>query len=345
MTGKKTVIISLIIIVILFGAGLFVSRMGGRISSNPSDLVGNTAGNLNNGGYFCEADGYVYFANAYDEGTLYRMKSDGTEIKKINKAEVAYLNVGGDYVYYYQKNSSAASSLGFVVHMSGLYRCRTNGKKILCLDKSDCKSVILTGNTLYYNKPVDGLTSLCLFRIGTDKKNAQQVTDYLLNPVCAQNGVLYYNGTKENHYLYSLDTATGQESLVLEYNTWYPVLYGDSAYFLDIDNDYRLCRYGLYDQTLTVLTADRVDAFNLCGNYIYYQKNDASSPALMCIGLDGSNPQVVAEGIFSDINVTSSYVYFHPYGESVPMYRTPSDGSCIVSTFDDARDAALAQAD
>lgn len=37
------------------------------------ETVGNTAGNLNNSGYFCEYDGTVYFANAYDSNTLYSM--------------------------------------------------------------------------------------------------------------------------------------------------------------------------------------------------------------------------------------------------------------------------------
>ncbi|MCI8695906.1 MAG: DUF5050 domain-containing protein, partial [Lachnospiraceae bacterium] len=41
-----------------------------RAAIHGNRLSGNT-GNLNNGGYFCEMDGRVYFANAYDNFALY----------------------------------------------------------------------------------------------------------------------------------------------------------------------------------------------------------------------------------------------------------------------------------
>ena len=47
-----------------------------RIPMNPEGTVGNTAGNLNNRGLFCEYDGLVYFSNAYDRGALYSMTPD-----------------------------------------------------------------------------------------------------------------------------------------------------------------------------------------------------------------------------------------------------------------------------
>ena len=56
---------------------------------------------------------------------------------------------------------------------------------------------------------------------------------------------------------------------------------------------------------------------------------------------DGSNPEVVAEGIYSDINATSQYVYFHPFGSEVPTYRTPLEGPIQVNTFNNAMEAAM----
>ena len=51
---------------------------------NPPGTVGNTAGNLYNSGLFCEYDGTVYFSNAADNGALYSMNVDETEVKKLN---------------------------------------------------------------------------------------------------------------------------------------------------------------------------------------------------------------------------------------------------------------------
>ena len=72
---------------------------------NDAYTVGNTAGNLNNGGLFCESDGKVYFANAYDNNTLYSMNPNETEQTKLGVNSVASINAGGDYLYYYMESA------------------------------------------------------------------------------------------------------------------------------------------------------------------------------------------------------------------------------------------------
>ncbi len=342
MNSKKTVILSLSGVLLILIAISVCSYFLQRIETNPPDTIGNTAGNLNNNGLFCETEDRIYFANAYDGGTLYSMNPDESDIKKLNHAEVAFINFGGKHLYYYQKDSTGASGLGFVVHMSGLYRCERNGENILCLDKSDCHTVVLAGNTLFYEKAVTGAMTRQLYSISTDKKNMRERTTFLLNPASATSGGIYYNGTVDDHYLYYMDTATGSSSLVYAYNMWFPTLYDNYIYFLDTDHDYNLCRYSLASGASEVLTTDRVDCFNVFGSYIYYQKNDSEAPALMRMLTDGSNSEVVATGNYSDINITSQYVYFHAFGADTPVYHTPTTGAIDVRTFESAKEAAYA---
>lgn len=344
MIGKKGVIITLITIGLLFVGLLVGNYFLSQIPKNSPGTVGNSAGNLNNGGYFCEAeDGTVYFGNAYDYGSLYCMNVDETNIRKIGSAEVQYLNQAGKYLYYYQKDSQGASSLGFVVHMSGLYRCLKNGDKILCLDKSSCNTVALVDNTLFYEKAVKASTDLprTLYQIDIDKKNALETLHAMVIPSCASNSGFYYNGTTEDHYLYYYNSITRSSNLIAEYNMWFPTLCDNYIYFMDLDNNYRLCRYSIASGQMDVLTTDRVDCFNVYGSYVYYQKNDKNDPALMRMFIDGSNVEVVATGNFSDINITSQYVYFHAFGANEPVYHTPTSGPVAVSNFDGARTAAM----
>lgn len=42
------------------------------------------------------------------------------------------------------------------------------------------------------------------YRMGIDKSDKTDLADYEINPACAVNGTIYYNGTQENHYLYAL---------------------------------------------------------------------------------------------------------------------------------------------
>ena len=60
----------------------------------------------------------------------------------------------------------------------------------------------------------------------------------------------------------------------------------------------------------------------------------------MRMNLDGSNPEVVAEGNYENINLTSTYAYFNAFGASTPVYHTPVNGPVNVTTFSAAMDAA-----
>ena len=61
----KIVLIAGICVLLLAALGI-VSVFSNRISMNPDGTVGNSAGNLNNEGLFCEYDGRVYFSNTAD---------------------------------------------------------------------------------------------------------------------------------------------------------------------------------------------------------------------------------------------------------------------------------------
>ncbi len=342
MASKKTVVIVLSVIFCVLVGMFVIFQFSGKVASNPPGTYGNTAGNLYNGGYFCENDGRVYFGNAYDEGTLYSMKPDETDLKKLSTAKIGFINAAGDYLYYYQKDSSAASSLGFVVHMSGLYRCNKNGDRVVCLDKSDCNTALLIDNTIYYEKAEKGAnTTRCLYQVFTDKSNNVKLSDECITPASAQGNGFYYNNVTANHHLMYLDIHTNQSTEIYPYDMWFPTIHTDgNIYFLDLKNDYALCSYNPISQETKTLTTDRVDFFNLSQNYIYYQKNSAQDPALMRMRLDGSDSEIIQSGNFSDLSITSEYVYFKAFGTDLPVYHTPAEGAVNVSQFEAAKEAA-----
>jgi hypothetical protein len=91
---------------------------------------------------------------------------------------------------------------------------------------------------------------------------------------------------------------------------------------MDVSENYRLCRYSLTEQVVEVLTNERVDCFNVGSGYIYYQTNDAAEPQLKCMHTDGSNALVLADGIYTNINMTSQYVYFQEFGAEGSLYHS-----------------------
>lgn len=342
MTSKAKNILAIIIALVIIIALILCVLFTGRIPENDPDTVGNTPGNLNNGGYFCESDGRVYFANAYDNNALYSMNPDESDMKKLSGNSVSSINAAGNYLYYYMtSNSQSGSGLGYMSQTAGIYRSKKNGKNTAGLGRLNIVTMQLCGNYLYY-ETYSSQNGTSLDKIKIDKSEQKTVANEIINPNCFANGRIYYNGQSGDHYLHALDVRTDRSSIVWQGDLWNPIVQGNYVYYMDISENYRLCRYNLNEKVVEVLTNERLDMFNVYDNYIYYQVSSADAPALKRMRVDGSSQELVREGVYQNINITSQYVYFNTFNESVPVYRTYTSGPVNVTTFDAAKAAALA---
>lgn len=341
MKSKRTlrIIIISIIFALIFILAIVFSLLKDRVHSNPVGTIGNTAGNLNNAGLFCERDGIVYFANGYDNSTLYSMNVDETHIKKLSSARINQINAGSDNLYYFQYGSGGNAGLGYVRTMTGLYRTDLKGKRSICFNDDTIFNIQLVNDTLYYL--MSDNKGSHFYSVATNNSNPILLSNSIVNPSCVLDSTIYYNGTENDHFLYALDTITGTASTVWEGNLWNPIVSGDYVYYMDVANNYRLCRYSFSNDQIEVLTNDRIDFYNMNDTYIYYQRSSSTQPALIRMALDGSNVEIVQEGIFENINLTSQYVYFNVFDTPAPIYKTPVNGPIAVTTFDAAREAAI----
>ncbi len=340
MNKKLKNILIAIICVLIFVLLIVFYFLDKRITKIPEGTIGNTAGNSYNNGLFCEYGGTVYFSNPYDSNALYSMRSDGTHIKKLIDADVSHINAGGDYLFYFQGVSSGTSGLGYLRASHAICRAKLDGSKITNLSKDVVFNMQLINNHLYYQTSTKNGPEF--YKLKIDKSEKELLGKNSYNFSCAQaNGEVYYSGTETNHYLYKYDVHTGGHSVFWEGNLWYPIMYGEYIYYLDVPNDYRLCRYNPSADQVEILTHDRVDCYNIAGNYIYYQKNSADAPALKRMHLDGSNAETIQDGNYTHISVTSQYVYFQNFETPIPLYRIPVDGAPVASTFDAALEAAI----
>lgn len=329
MSKKMKYILIVVLLLVIFAGMVLITRFLGRIPANPPGTVGNTAGNINNAGLFCESEGMVYFSNPRDGGTLYSMTIDEQNITQLSNTTVRNILAGGKYLYYFQVTASGEGGLGYVRSRNSFNRCLKSGKDATSISTDVVISGQLVGDYLYLLAA--GNPTPVFYKLKTDTSDRQVLAEYQVNPACARDGIIYYNGTQNNHYLYALNTNGDTVSELWEGNIWYPCLDGGYIYYLDVASNYRLCRYNMNQNVIEVLTNDRVDCFNVGGGYIYYQSNSASAPALKMMGTDGSNPTVVAEGNYTNINMTSRYVYFQEFGMENSLYHCPLGGSSYSS--------------
>lgn len=336
---KEAKIVLSVVAAILIIALLSIIMLSQRIAMNPDGTVGNTAGNLNNGGLFCEYDGVVYFSNSCENGSLYRMNPDESDLIRLNTLKVRNLLAGGKYLYYFQQGASVVSDFTEPFNVHSFERCRLDGSNASAMVRDIVTQAQLVDNYLYMLTATSSGPSF--YKLKIDNSDKVELGSFPINPSCAVNGVIYYNGTENDHYLYALDTATDTPQEIWRGNLWYPVVEGDYVYYMDVANNYRLCRYSLSQNVIEILTQDRVDCFNVGSGYIYYQKN-GSDAQLKCMRSDGSEVKTIAEGNYTHISMTSQYVYFQEFGNDTLLYHSPL-GSSGYEPFSKAMEAAQAQ--
>lgn len=336
---KRVITIICVVFIILICIGItLVSRINSSVPQNPAGTVGNTAGNLYNRGLFCENDGYVYFANAYDNNALYSMRSDESDLKKLIAAEVSSINADSKYLYYYQGGSGSGTGLGYIISTTGVYRAaKANPKNIACLDRALGKYVLLADNTVYYT---DAGETVSLKRVSTDGEDKDVLLELDILPVSVQDSTFYYMNNADSLHLMALDLNTNSSRQVLAYDVYMPIIEGNTVYGIDVHDNYSLISINITDGTKTLLDSDRTDLINLSDNYIYYQTS-SETPQLKRIRRDGSGMEVVADGAYTNINITSQYVYFTKFGSDIPVYKTPVYGAVNVTNFDAASQAAM----
>lgn len=337
MRHKRQAILITVIIGILVVILMILGALSERVTPIPEGTVGNTAGNLNNAGYFCEYNDTVYFANSFDGDSLYAMTPSEGEIRKLNDMQTRNILAGGKYLFFFQMGSASTSGMGNVVNTHSFIRSDLNGENFTALTRETIVNAQLVDNTLYLMRA--DCTPPEFYRMGIDESDKQILAEYPVNPNCVYNGDIYFNGTQDDHSLYRLDTTSNRMIEEWNSNIWNPIIEGDYVYYMDVPNNYRLCRYSFSQDVIEVLTNDRIDCFNVGHGYIYYQKS-GDQPQLKCMLTDGTAEQVIADGVYNSINMTSQYVYFKEFGDDITLYHTPL-GSNSYDIFQSAKDIAF----
>ena len=96
---RNRIILALIILALIGCFGFL--RWNTRVHFYKDEgTTGNTSTNLLNGGLFAKSGDTIYFANPYDQNSLYSMDTGLKHIKKVYNDYTSYINAAGDYVFY-----------------------------------------------------------------------------------------------------------------------------------------------------------------------------------------------------------------------------------------------------
>jgi len=125
-------------------------------------------------------NGWIYFANAADSYTLYKIRTDGAEKLKLNDDEFSSVQAISDGWVYYRLNTAADECT---------YRIRTDGtgREVLC--EFDAWIIGVTGDWIYYQDYENDY--LCLYKMRIGGTDTVRVADDLCAS-CVIGDWIYY---------------------------------------------------------------------------------------------------------------------------------------------------------
>lgn len=321
---------SLLLIALFLATAAFIlySYLKSITYYNEDDTYGSTAGNLYNGGLFCEQDGDVYFSNFDDDGALYKMDLNCDNIEKISDDKPSYINADDHYLYYarinYTKESSSQSV--FTFFNRGIFRINHDGSNLLLLFKDPSGLLSLYGNQVYYQHY--GLkTGTTFHQIDIDSKNDKIISNDPLIPASFYNGSLYYTGVVDEHNIHIMNANTKASQDLYNGNCYMPIATEDGIYYLSLEDNYAMCRIDLDGSNKTLLVDEFCLTFNLSsdGKTIYYQVDGGDHNRLCKIDLATMTSETIIEGNYNNIHVTSNYVFFRDFNKTTTYAYQPKN--------------------
>lgn len=306
-----------------------------RTFPNNEDTIGNSTGNIYNGGLFCEADGHIYFSNLSDDGNLYVTDSNLLNFKKLSEDKAVYINVDNNYIYYVRANNTRENSTHNILmyNNTGVYRIKQNGSDLKAVSYQPGAYLTLKGNHLYYQK-YDVESGLFLYQNSIDCSEEKLLVKDAVIPAAVKENKLYYAGLSYDHNFNAVDLSTCNTKAVLEGSFLYPILHSGYLYYMDVKDNYKIYRANEDGSDPVMLVDDRCSAYNITnsGKYLYYQIDNGLNNQICRIDLTTLKAETLLSGDYKQIHVTDNYVFFRDFNDTT-TFVILADGIADVNTF------------
>ena len=304
----------LVIIAILIGL-LIMNYFSNRVVKSAPGLVGNTAGNLYNGGLFCESDGRIYFSNHNDDYTLYSMSSSLKDFKKLYDDYCRYINCDENYVFYTRMNNKKENPTQsiFIFYSTGVFRIKKNGSGMKMIAKDPSGSLLLYDNELYYQLYKNN--SLTLYRADIDGSNEIKIFSDDTPVASAYNGRVYYSGCLRDHDVHYI-TSSGSTSVAFSASAYLPIATEQGMYYISTSGrSYNIFLSDLDGSNAECIVEKAVSWYNVTedGRYVFYQCDDGDNSALYVLDRTENTTEKIIEGNYKWINLAGGYCFFFEF--------------------------------
>lgn len=316
--NKKSLkpLIAVIVIVIVLGLLVLYNYLTNRTVLSSPGVVGNSAGNLYNGGLFCEKDGRIYFSNPNDDNTLYSMSSSLNDFEKLYDDYARYINVDDNYVYYARMNNKKENPTQsiFIFYSTGVFRVTKSGKHLKMITSDPVGGLLAYDNKLYYQ--VYRNKALTLYISEIDGNNERKTVSDDTPMVSAYNGMVYYSGNLQDHDIHYV-TPTGGYGVAFSASAYLPIATDEGMFYISTDGEkYRLYLSKLDGSNAQCIVDKPVSRYyNVTddGRYVFYQCDEQDANAIYVLDRQSGVTEKIADGTYKWINLAGGYCFFFEF--------------------------------
>ncbi|MDK9712420.1 DUF5050 domain-containing protein [Acidaminobacter sp.] len=286
----------------------------------------------------------IYFSNKADGSTLYRMKTDGSALKKLNDLATYKQTFEDQWLYYISVSTDPATGES----KNQLRKVRTDGSEDLLLVEPVGSNAIIQDGWVYYTAESG---SDLLYRIKPDGMEKTALTDVGVSYINIHEGTLYYQTADQGLIFSSGLDGSAPKQLTESGGTGIQIA-GDWIYFMSRSEGGRPYRVKLDGTGLEkaysvelVLPDPQLEGagivrglgtvnanlngeskFVVQGDWVYYNTDTFTGPVKK-MKLDGGDQESVIEKAAMRLNLVGDWLYFIDGGFYNSLARVKTDGT------------------
>lgn len=272
--------------------------------------IGNLGGNIMNGGFIVQKDGWIYYRNTLDGDKLYKIKVDGTNNIKLSEDSSVYnLNVSNGWIYYRTGYGS-------------LLKIRIDGKERTILTPIFKDYVNIVDDQFYY------IQDMKIYKSNEDETLKVKLNNHDVSSLTVSGEWVYYTSWSCNNEIFKVRTNgdwSTTQCISEDISRYMINVSEDWVYYVNKSDGDKIYKVKTDGTAKVKLNDDATGSFNVLGDWVYYS-NASDDNKLYKLKIDGTNKLKLNDDYSTSINVDEDFIYYINNIDN-KMYRIKCDGS------------------
>ncbi len=279
--------------------------------SGAVNLVGNSNGNIVNGGLATLQGDVVYF-RSNEGGSLAVGNLNGGGVKVISSDAAWFINVIGDWIYYSNRDDN-----------NRIYKIKTDGSGRATLTDGGSWFIMVVENWIYYISEDDNYQLAKIDLNGENKTIISEDSAWFIN---IADDWIYYINRNDQDKIYRIKADGSERTAVSSYAACCISIYNGRIYHSNEQDGSKLYSIKLDGSEETALTDHPAWFINVADGWVYYV-NEEDDFTLNKVKSDGTGRVKLTNDSARYVVIIDGWVVFLDYAEEDSTFKVRLDGT------------------